>query len=67
VAKVKLKSCKSASKRFKKTGSGGYKHRQSYRNHILTKKSGKRIRQLRRVKSVSGSDIASIRRMLPNT
>ena len=37
----KVKTNKSAAKRFKKTGSGGYKHRQSHRNHILTKKSSK--------------------------
>ncbi|HXH54683.1 MAG TPA: 50S ribosomal protein L35, partial [Gammaproteobacteria bacterium] len=37
----KLKTNKGAAKRFKKTGSGGYKHRQSHRNHILTKKSSK--------------------------
>ena len=38
MAKIKLKTNRGAAKRFKKTGSGGYKnHRQSFRNHILTK------------------------------
>jgi len=65
-AKVKLKTLRGAAKRFKKTGSGGFKHRQSFRNHILTKKSTKRIRQLRAMKVICQSDEASIRQMLPN-
>ena len=62
----KIKTNRSAAKRFKKTGTGGFKHRQSHRNHILTKKPSKRIRQLRHMKMVSESDVASIRQMLPN-
>lgn len=62
----KLKTNKGAAKRFKKTGSGGYKHRQSFRNHISTKKSSKRMRQLRHLKVVNASDVASIKQMLPN-
>lgn len=62
----KLKTNKGAAKRFKKTGSGGYKHRQSHRNHILTKKSSKRMRQLKHLKVVNASDVASIKQMLPN-
>jgi large subunit ribosomal protein L35 len=66
MAKIKLKTNQGAAKRFKKTGSGGFKHRQSFRNHILTKKNSKRMRQLRRMKVVNGSDNAAIRQMLPN-
>lgn len=66
MAKVKLKTNRGAAKRFKKTGSGGYKHRQSHRNHILTKKSTKRMRHLRGMKKVNDSDVAAIRQMLPN-
>ena len=62
----KLKTHRGAAKRFKKTASGGYKHRQSFRNHILTKKSCKRKRQLRPLQMVSGSDVLSIRQMLPS-
>ncbi|MDB6096605.1 MAG: ribosomal protein [Francisellaceae bacterium] len=62
----KLKTHRGAAKRFKKTGSGGYKHRQSFRNHILTKKSSKRKTQLRAMQMVSESDILAIRQMLPN-
>lgn len=67
MAKVKLKTNRGAAKRFRKTGKGGFKHRQSHRNHILTKKSSKRMRQLRRLKKVNDSDVAAIRQMLPNS
>jgi large subunit ribosomal protein L35 len=42
----KLKSNRGAAKRFRATGNG-FKHRGTARNHILTKKSTKRKRQLR--------------------
>ena len=42
----KLKTKRGAAKRFRRTAKG-YKHRASLRNHILTKKSQKRKRQLR--------------------
>lgn len=66
MAKIKLKTNKAAAKRFKKTGSGGFKHRQGHRAHISTKKSSKRMRQLRHMKNVNGSDVAAVRQMLPN-
>lgn len=66
MAKVKLKTNRGAAKRFKKTGTGGYKHRQSFRNHRSTHKSGKRVRQLRTMNMVSDSDVASIQQLLPN-
>ena len=43
----KLKTNRGAAKRFKKTASGKYKRSSSHMNHILTKKSSKRKRQLR--------------------
>lgn len=61
----KMKSNKGASKRFKKTASGGYKCKQSHLRHILTKKSTKRKRQLRNKCMVAASDVAAIDRMLP--
>ena len=42
----KLKTNRGAAKRFSKTASGRFKHRQSHRSHILTKKR-KRVRKLR--------------------
>ena len=59
----KLKTSSGAAKRFKKTAKG-YKHRQSFRNHILTKKTTKRKRQLRKLKDIAPADIPLIRRLL---
>ena len=60
----KLKKSSGAAKRFKKTGKGGYKHRQSFRNHILTKKGTKRKRQLRNMKQIADADVPLIKRLL---
>lgn len=62
----KQKSVSGAAKRFKRTGSGGYKRKQSHRRHILTKKSTKRKRHLRGASQVHDSDVVLIKRMLPN-
>lgn len=59
--KLKVKS--GAAKRFKKTAKG-YKHRQSFRSHILTKKSTKRKRQLRGYLEVAPADVPLVKRML---
>jgi large subunit ribosomal protein L35 len=61
----KMKSHSGASKRFKKTGSGGFKRKQSHLRHILTKKSSKRKRHLRGTEMVAKSDQQLIERMLP--
>ncbi len=60
----KIKTNRGAAKRFKKTA-GGFKRNQSHRRHILTKKSTKRKRQLRHPMSLSKSDAAVARRMIP--
>jgi large subunit ribosomal protein L35 len=59
----KLKSNRGAAKRFKATANG-YKHAQSHKRHILTKKSTKRKRQLRNMAMVKDCDVKSVRRML---
>ena len=61
----KLKTNKSAAKRFKLTKSGQFKRGQAYRRHLLTHKSAKQKRQLRRALLVEPGDLARIRRMLP--
>ena len=43
----KMKTNRSAAKRFKVTGKGGIKHRHAFKSHILTKKTAKRKRHLR--------------------
>lgn len=60
----KIKSCRGAAKRFKKTANG-FKRKQAFKSHILTKKSTKRKRQLRPMLQVHAADQALIRRMLP--
>jgi large subunit ribosomal protein L35 len=59
----KMKAKSGATKRFKKTANG-FKHKQSFTSHILTKKSTKRKRQLRGCKLIAASDNAAIKRML---
>jgi large subunit ribosomal protein L35 len=61
----KLKTNRAAAKRFAKTASGKFKHRQSHRSHILTKKSTKRKRHLRAMDLVHDSDRKAVARMLP--
>ena len=61
----KMKTNRGAAKRFKKTASGGYKRAQSHKNHILTKKSTKRKRQLRPMDMVADADVSMLRRMMP--
>lgn len=66
VSAKKQKPISGASKRFKRTGSGGYKRKSSHLRHILTKKSAKRKRHLRGSSMVHDSDVVLIKRMLPN-
>lgn len=61
----KLKTNRGAAKRFRRTGSGGYKRAQSHLNHILTKKSTKRKRHLRPYVKVDATNVGHVRQMLP--
>lgn len=60
----KLKTNRGAVKRFKRTGSGRYKHRQANKNHILTSKVQGRKRSLRGLALVHKADQKSVKRML---
>jgi len=62
----KLKTNRGAAKRFKKTGTGRVRRRKAYHTHILTKKSTKRKRNLRRGTLVSSADSGRVSGMLPN-
>lgn len=44
----KMKTSRSAAKRFKVTGTGKLKRAKAYKSHILTKKTAKRKRNLRK-------------------
>jgi large subunit ribosomal protein L35 len=60
----KLKSNRAARKRFRVTGTGKIKRTKAYASHILTKKTSKRERKLRRGTAVAGSDARGVKRML---
>lgn len=53
---AKMKSNSGAAKRFRKTGSGKVKRNKAYKSHILTSKSTKRKRGLRKSTLVSKAD-----------
>jgi large subunit ribosomal protein L35 len=61
----KMKTKKSAAKRFKIRAGGSIKRSQDFKRHILTKKTTKNKRQLRGTTAVHASDVASVRAMLP--
>ena len=61
----KLKTHSGASKRFKVTGTGKIIRRKAYKGHLLTGKSAKRGRDLRKATLVSDSDYDNIKRLLP--
>jgi len=61
----KIKSNRGAAKRFARTASGRFKHKQSHLRHILTKKDAKRKRKLRHRDIVEPQDTAAVRRLLP--
>jgi large subunit ribosomal protein L35 len=61
----KMKTKKSAAKRFKIRASGSIKRSQAYMRHILTKKTTKRKRHLRGTTEVHESNAHQVRAMLP--
>ncbi len=61
----KIKTRRGAAKRFKVTGSGRIVRRKANRNHMLTKKSRKRKRRLRKAGLVDPVDEARVRKQIP--
>jgi len=61
----KMKTKKSAAKRFIVRASGSIKRGQAFKRHILTKRTTKNKRHLRGPVEIHKSDAASVRRMLP--
>ncbi len=61
----KMKTHRGAAKRFKKTGSGKLKRRKAFKSHILTKKSSKRKRNLRKGTLVDSSQLKVMKKVLP--
>jgi len=61
----KLKTQRGAAKRFKLTKSGKLKRAKALRNHILTNKSTKRKRNLRKGGYIDKVDAKGLKRLLP--
>ena len=61
----KMKTKRSASKRFRVQGTGGVKRARAFLRHILTKKPTKRKRALRGTTQVHETNLKSVRAMLP--
>ncbi len=62
----KIKTNRSAAKRFKKTGTGKIVYHKAFGSHILSTKSRKRKRALRKSPVVNKSNMKMIKLMLPN-
>jgi large subunit ribosomal protein L35 len=62
----KIKTNRAAAKRFKKTGTGKIKFSKSHANHILTKKTTKRKRALRKSQVADKTNMRELRLLLPN-
>jgi large subunit ribosomal protein L35 len=61
----KMKTKRGAAKRFKATGSGKIKRSKAFTSHILTKKSTKRKRNLRKSGLVDATNSKTVRLMVP--
>lgn len=62
----KMKTHRGAAKRFRKTGTGKIVRSRSNKQHILTKKSAKRKRRLRKPALVATVDEKRLKQMLPD-
>jgi large subunit ribosomal protein L35 len=62
----KIKTNRGAAKRFKLTASGKIKRRKAYASHILTKKTTKQKRNLRKSGLVNAANAKAVKRMLPS-
>ena len=60
----KIKTNRGAKKRFSLTSKGKVKRKKAFKSHILTKKSTKRKRHLRKQDYVSDADSRRVKRML---
>lgn len=61
----KMKTNRGAAKRFKVSGSGKVVRNKAYASHILTKKTTKRKRNLRKSDLVDSANMKSVRKLLP--
>ena len=63
----KMKTSRAAAKRFSftKTGTGKLKRNKAYKSHILTKKTTKRKRNLRKSAITDKTNVSNMKKILP--
>jgi large subunit ribosomal protein L35 len=61
----KIKTNRGAAKRFRTTGTGKIVRSKAFGNHILTKKTTKRKRTLRRSSIVDAANKKNVKRLIP--
>jgi large subunit ribosomal protein L35 len=61
----KIKTNRAAAKRFKVTGTGKLKRSKAYKRHILTKKTTKTKRNLRKPAMVDSTNVKNMKKILP--
>ncbi len=61
----KVKTKRAAAKRFKVTGTGKLVRHKAYKSHILTKKTTKRKRNLRKAAVMDETNVKNMKKILP--
>ncbi len=61
----KIKTNRSAAKRFKVTGTGKLKRNKAYKRHILTKKTTKTKRNLRKAVIIDSTNFKPMKKIMP--
>ena len=61
----KIKTKRAAAKRFSTTGTGKLKRNKAYKSHILTKKTTKRKRNLRKSAMTDAKNVKTMKKVLP--
>jgi large subunit ribosomal protein L35 len=61
----KIRTCKTAAKRFKKSGSGKIVRNKGFKSHILEKKSAKRKRRLSGTTVVDKTNAKQLKKLMP--
>jgi large subunit ribosomal protein L35 len=61
----KIKTNRGAAKRFRTTGSGKVVRSKAFASHILTKKTTKRKRKLRKSGLIDSTNLKNVKRLVP--
>ena len=61
----KMKTSRAAAKRFKVTGTGKLKRNKAYKRHLLTKKTTKTKRHLRKATMTDETNVKNMKKILP--